>query len=291
MPEKLSGARRLPDFLVIGAQKAGTTWLRELLRTHPDVFMPPKELHFFDHPENFARGIEWYAEHFRDAGEGQVVGEKTPNYLYLPERPGMDDGARRLHDALPEARLIAILRDPVKRALSALNHAVYRGEVSPLHSADALLTRKRHLVAWPVIEMGLYHGQLKAYFDLYGRGNVLVFFFEDDVVERPLDTIDTVCDFIGVPRGRCDASRLDQRVNRLRRSRTGLALEYYIPVFHDLIHRLTWRLPKYYPDVSDRVKEELYRYFEPHNEVLFELLGRRPASGWRPASGDAESSG
>lgn len=273
---------RLPDFLIIGAQKSGTTWLRELLRLHPDVFLPPKEVHFFNQPENYAKGPPWYARHFEEAGERQIVGEKTPNYLYLPDRDDVPDGARRIHDLLPEARLIAILRDPVQRAISALNHVVYRGEVSPLHSADALIAgRKRHLVEWPLIGMGMYHRQLSAFFDCYGREQVRVLFFEDDVVGRPVPTLDSVCDFIGVPRRSFDEGRPDAGANRLRRSKLGLIIRYYLPALDEPTHRLTWRFPRYYPRVSDSVRRELYELFEPHNEKLFELLGRRPSSGWR----------
>lgn len=280
--------RRLPDFLIIGAQKCGTTWLRELLREHPDLFLPPNEVQFFNQEKNYARGVGWYADHFADAAPGQLVGEKTPNYLYLPDRLDIPDGVRRLYDLLPRAKLIAILRDPVERAISALNHVVYRGEVSPLHSADALLVgRKRHLARWPLIEMGMYHRQLQAFLDVYGREQLQVLFFEDDLKENPQSTIDAVCDFLGVERHTFPEDRLEQRVNRLRKSKLSLAVRYYLPALHEPMHRLTWRFPRYYPDVSDAARRELHELFAPHNEQLFELLGRRPSGGWthRPEGG------
>lgn len=279
---------RLPEFVVIGAQKSGTTWLREHLRTHPQIFMPPEELHFFDWPDRYARGAGWYASHFEAAGEDQVTGEKTPNYLFLPDHPDVPEGAARVHDLLPDARLVVLLRDPVKRALSALNHVVSRGEASPLHSPhDLLCGPRKDTVPWPIVEMGKYDGQLAAYLDLYDRDQVLVLFFQDDIVVQPAATLDRVADFLGVERDGFSRDRLNKPVNQPRPSRLSLAVKYYAPALYRPTLRLTWRFPAYYPRLSESVREEMYALYEPHNERLFELLGRRPASGWKfvPANG------
>lgn len=275
---------------MIGAQKAGTTWLREHLRTHQGIFMPPKELHFFDWPDRYAKGPRWYASHFEAAGEDQVAGEKTPNYLFLPDHPDVPEGAARVHDLLPDARLIVLLRDPVKRALSALNHVVFRGQVSPLHSVhDLLCGSRRDAVPWPIVQMGKYDGQLAAYLELYDRSQVLVLFFQDDVVDQPDATLDKVADFLDVDRGGFARERLTRPVNRPRPSRLSLTVKYYVPALYRPTLRLTWRFPAYYPQLSETAREELYRMYEPHNERLFDLVGRRPASGWQfvPKNGAA----
>lgn len=121
-------ARLLPSFLIIGAQRAGTTSLFTHLRKHPDVGRPksadkaidwPKELHFFD--ENFWRGTDWYRSFFplaarqraaRRRGRDLIAGESTPYYLFHPIVP------ERAAAAVPEVRLIALLRNPVERAYS-----------------------------------------------------------------------------------------------------------------------------------------------------------------------------
>lgn len=68
----------VPNFLIVGVMKAGTTTLAYYLNQHPDVFLPDREIHFFDNDKNYARGIQWYEGHFVQACAEQIVGEKTP---------------------------------------------------------------------------------------------------------------------------------------------------------------------------------------------------------------------
>src|SRR4051812_23135116 len=106
-------ATLLPNLLVIGAAKAGTTSLWHYLDAHPSVFMAPaKELHFFDLDENWNRGIPWYAEHFAGSESSPVVGEATPGYTRYPHRP---HAAARAAATVPDARLIYLVRDPIER--------------------------------------------------------------------------------------------------------------------------------------------------------------------------------
>jgi hypothetical protein len=114
----------LPDFLCIGAQKAGTTWLYRNLEAHAGIFFPSaspdepdfyaKEAHFFNLDERYEQGIEFYTKRFRKA-EGRLKGDMTPNYASLPlER------IRAVHELMPDVRLMYLLRDPVERAWSRL---------------------------------------------------------------------------------------------------------------------------------------------------------------------------
>ena len=107
--------RALPDFVILGAQRSGTTSLFDHLTHHPDVLAPHrKEIHFYD--LHYRRGLGWYRANFpakRAIGHGRVTGEATPNYLVHPDVPG------RLAEVTPEAKLIAMLRHPVERAHSA----------------------------------------------------------------------------------------------------------------------------------------------------------------------------
>jgi hypothetical protein len=108
--------RKRPDFLVIGAQKAGTTSLHRYLRQTEGLWLPPaKELHYFD--RHHARGPGWYRAHFPLAVADVVVGEATPFYLLDPRVPA------RAAALAPDLRLVAVLRDPVARAYSHFHHS------------------------------------------------------------------------------------------------------------------------------------------------------------------------
>ncbi|RMH23827.1 MAG: sulfotransferase [Planctomycetota bacterium] len=106
----------LPNHLIIGAIKSGTTTLATLLRQHPEVFVTdPKELHFFNREENYAKGIGWYESHFAGAEGRKVVMEATPNYSALRTHPETLD---RIAAHLPQVRLIYIVREPIERIRS-----------------------------------------------------------------------------------------------------------------------------------------------------------------------------
>jgi len=113
-------AIRLPNFLVIGVEKGGTTWLHAQLKKHPEIFLPQsKEIHFFNKYNSnlikhdyFQLGINWYADFFKQYKGQKVIGEVTPMYICDPEAP------LRIQQTLPNVKLIAILRDPVRRAYS-----------------------------------------------------------------------------------------------------------------------------------------------------------------------------
>ena len=112
-----------------GRAERGTTTLQAMLQEHPGVFLPPaKELHFFS--LHYGKGEEWYREQFAAATPGQRCGEITPYYLFHPEAPC------RIQRLLPSARMIVLLRDPVKRCLSGLFHSRRLGlETLPVEEA------------------------------------------------------------------------------------------------------------------------------------------------------------
>ena len=111
---------RLPDFVIVGAAKSGTTTLREHLLRHPDVFMcQPNEPCFFDANANWSRGLDWYKGLFAPADDDQLLGESSTNYTRYPQ---VLDVPHRIHDAIPGAQLIYIMRDPVLRTYSHFVH-------------------------------------------------------------------------------------------------------------------------------------------------------------------------
>ena len=161
----------LPGFLVIGAQKSATSSLCELLGQHPDVFMcEPKEPYFFSHDEVFARGMAWYESLFQGAEHRAAVGEGSTTYtqhgLY-PEAPA------RIAEALPDARLVYMVRHPVERVASHWMHLRTKGgrETAPID--EAVRARPEYL------DHSLYHHQLSFYRERFPADRLLVLFFDE----------------------------------------------------------------------------------------------------------------
>lgn len=122
--------RKLPDFIIAGAQKAGSTYLFEVLSQQDEIWGPPiKELHYHDlHPH---RGVGWYRAHFEFLRSPRMQIEASPFYMLHPHAPA------RMAKTTPGARVIVVLRDPVARALSHFNHNRRKGR-EPLSFRDAL---------------------------------------------------------------------------------------------------------------------------------------------------------
>lgn len=200
--------RMVPAFLIIGAQRAGTTSLYSYLTQHPDVVGAlTKEIHFFDN--GYQRGRSWYAAHFpprrwvqlRRRGDGvAVTGEASPYYLFHPL------AAERARQALPQAKLIVLLRDPVERAVSHYHHEVAKGfetlpfEVALHREPERLAGEHDRLVADPsyrsfahqhfsYLSRGVYVDQLRAWRAHFPEEQMLVlnsdeFFAEPAVHHR-----------------------------------------------------------------------------------------------------------
>lgn len=137
VPAHVRSERRqgLPNFLIIGAMKAGTTSLYHYLRPHPEVFMPKvKELSFFAAERNWGRGLSWYAKQFREAApSSRAIGEASPVYTRFPDFRGIPE---RIATHLPDVRLIYVVRNPVERIRSHYQHMVIVGaERSPFAQA------------------------------------------------------------------------------------------------------------------------------------------------------------
>ena len=278
---------RLPDFLIIGAQKCGTTWLAAMLRQHPAVYMPDREVHFFDKAGNYNKGIEWYASHFELAESRKCVGEKTPDYFWADGLGGeghMPDVHRHIWTHLPHAKLIVTLKNPVDRAVSAVKHLIRTRRISPLHRMDDLLAGKKTnlLEGFGVFEVGRFFTLLTAYLDLFRRDQILVLFFEEDIVLRPHDGLKKVCRFLEID----DSFRfsgVEQRVNRFDACRLHLIARYYFPVLSPLTSVLARFLPESDFLPSEPVVRELYGRYREENRMLFDLLDRESPVSWRSA--------
>jgi hypothetical protein len=120
----------LPNFIIVGAQKSATRWLRTNLGEHPDVYIVDREVAFFSNAKRFRElGLDWYREQFGGWSGESHVGEGTPAYMMWRHHP--DQVAGRIDESLPDSRVMAILRNPIDRAESALVHHIQRERVRP----------------------------------------------------------------------------------------------------------------------------------------------------------------
>jgi Sulfotransferase domain len=173
---ELSGP--LPTFLLVGAQKSATTSVIHYLGGHPDVFALQDEVHFFDRHHDL--GLDWYRSRFARVTTERAVGESTPEYMYLPEV------LPRVAGALPDARLITVLRDPVDRAYSHFWHNRTRG-LEDLSFEDALEAEAGRLASgdptararYSYLDRGRYLAQIQRILAHYPAGRLRVILFDD----------------------------------------------------------------------------------------------------------------
>lgn len=254
--------RVLPNFLIIGSQRAGTSSLFSYLRTHPAV-VPSyvKEVHYFD--RNFQRGLGWYRSFFptvayrevvrRRTGLEPAIGEATPGYIFHPLVP------ERAAGLLPQVKLIVLVRNPVDRAYSSYWHRRAQGledlpsfeqaiakesqrleaEESQTLDGDDYTSSARRLHSY--LTRGLYAEQLTRWFGLFPRDQFLIERSEDFFTE-PAAVMKRVCDFLELP----DLNLSDYRIhNSLSSGR-----------------------------MEPGTRRDLAEYFFPHNQRLYELIGR-----------------
>ena len=254
--------RLLPDFLIIGTAKSGTTTLYGWLSEHP--FIEPavkKEVHFFDY--DYYRGVDWYRSHFpteqaraafeREHGRRFLTGEASPSYISHEWAPS------RVAKTVPRAKLIVAMRNPVDRAYSQFQMSRREAE-EPLESfADAVAAEEMRLRdecdrsradprynSWPIgcwsyLLRSRYAEQVERWFELFRREQFL-FVKTEDLESHPQQTLDSVYAFLDLP-----------------------------PYANEQLAHL--HVSPAYEPVPPAVRAQLAAYFRPHNERLYELLG------------------
>jgi hypothetical protein len=190
-----------PNFLGIGAMRAGTSWLFVQLRSHKDVYISEqKELNFFN--DFYDRGIGWYTSHFpspKDSVKYRAIGEITPTYMADPET------ASRIHAHVPDSRFVVMLRNPVNRAYSeytkTLRNLNFQG------TFDEFIAQTKG-----VLERGYYSKQLERYFEFFPRDQFLFLIFEDAISDHQA-TIYKLASFLEIDPNGFDVNRMKQTIN------------------------------------------------------------------------------
>jgi len=177
----------LPDFLIIGAMKCGTTTLQAQLATQPGIFMTtPKEPNFFSDDDVFAQGMDWYGALFDGASEGALKGEASTHYTKLPTHP---ETLLRMAPVLEAPKLIYMIRDPVARAVSHYMHEWSLGVMG--HDPVAAFKAHPELVAY-----GSYGMQIAPFVAQYGIENILLTSLEQ-IKTTPEAELARIGDFLG----------------------------------------------------------------------------------------------
>lgn len=180
----MAGSRRLPGFLYLGPDKSGSSWLFEVLRHHPDCFVPAcKDVYFFD--EHYDKGLDWYASFFADAPDDvRMLGELSHSYLFSSE------AAQRIKCDLPGVKLLTSLRHPVDRCYSHYLYLVSSGLVRTSF-AETIDIR-------PGLTRSSYYAQpLSEYMKRFGPDQLKILFF-DDLQKDPRAYARQVYDFLGL---------------------------------------------------------------------------------------------
>ncbi len=190
---------RLPNFIHIGPGKSGSTWLHEVLSTHPRAYLSPaKDLYFFS--RYYDRGAAWYAQQFSGATDrDQIVGEVCPDYL------SSHDAAKRMHETLgSDVQLMVTLREPAERAWSSFLYLSKHGLAAP--------TFRETIEREPLLlDEGRYATQLRAFLDLFGRERIHVAVF-DDLQRDPQAFLDATTDWLDIDRLELSPSQLEAQL-------------------------------------------------------------------------------
>ena len=269
-----------PNFLVIGAQKCATSWLKHNIEQHPDVLTPVKdELHFFSNRTNYSKGIEWYRSQFIGYSGQIAIGESTPNYFWTSEDAREikkydlnRDIPKLVKKQYPNIKLILSLRNPVERALSAYYHHIRKGRVHP--NSRILDVGDRY----GIISMGFYDIHLKKWFECFDPDSFLILIFEENIAANHEETLKKVYEFIGV-NSFFKPKEASKKIHT-NKSNFYTHLSHYAP--HYLAKYLqeilpsTWREADFWKiSIADSEIEELRKIYEKHNQELSSLLGRR----------------
>jgi len=220
--------------MFIGASKSGSSWFFEILREHPQIFVPSNKATFF-FTENYAQGTEWYEAFFSRTSDELAVGEVCHDYLASPE------ALRRIRKYHPEMRLVCCLRNPYARALSSWRFFRRNGMDQPTLAAQGEHDRS-------VFDQGNYTTQLSVLNSIFPKDQVLIFFFEE-LESSPDALARRLYEFLGVDAGfRPPTLNKRVNVNAKPRSRVLARLMQHI-------HKQSWKNSRRLSELIGRIKQ------------------------------------
>ncbi|OIP79808.1 MAG: hypothetical protein COT39_00170 [Parcubacteria group bacterium CG08_land_8_20_14_0_20_48_21] len=269
------------NFIGIGGRKCATSWVFKCLTEHPDICgAHSKETHFFSTDNLYDQGLAAYAAHFTICGNEKIRGEFSTSYLTSTQ------AAKRIYEDFPQVKLIVCLRDPVARAVSALQHMLSKGKIRKTDALQDILKRYPEL-----LEEGMYGKYLAAYLKLFPRNQLHITRYED-IQKNPQQVIRELYRYLGV-----DATFTPQGLYykyNTSGARNAIWFKHSLALYHALMRNAFGRmlvkalkrlgLNAYTLDtvlrrgttnayaVSDQDRQRITRFYENDQRLLQKLL-------------------
>jgi len=289
---------KVPNFLIIGAQKAGTTSLYKYLEQHPDIFMSkPKEPCFFADDNKYSEGLTYYSKFYVECKNQKMIGESsTPYSFYL----NLEKIIKRIYNFSPSIKLIYILRNPISRAYSSYWWNV-RMQADPLSFEEAILQEENRvhndneeiIAPWSYKRSGLYFYIIEKYLKFFPRENLKVILLED-LNFSAVKTCNDIFEFLNLKK--FDVTKLEvDKINKaalptnkfiqkymnkptLIRNLTSYFLQHLLGTekkkkLHEFINKKTLKSFDY-PPMKESTFEYLVKYFENDIKQLENFLNR-----------------
>ncbi|MFX0076383.1 MAG: sulfotransferase domain-containing protein [Candidatus Hermodarchaeota archaeon] len=258
----------LPNFLIIGAARSGTDFLFYSLANHPSMCIASKrEIHFFD--RNYDKGYLWYEQHFQHCTPGNLVGEKTANYIMDPKCP------ERIKETLKNVKLLCVLRNPIERAYSHYRNWVGLGFLKSKTSF------RECMKLYPeILIMGNYYAHLKNYLTFFPMKDLLVI-FSDNLFNSPYREYKRVFSFLGI-----NENQNLPLIKKYNESKKLYHIRGYFfsqnkikkiqRIFPTILERKILNLLEYrFEPITQEDRSFLKEYYYNMNEKLFDLLNTR----------------
>jgi hypothetical protein len=269
----------LPNFLIVGAQKCGTTTLHQVLHDHPEVNMSAvKEINYFTSKSKLERGLQYYSSFFDSAKKDlKVTGEASPGYICYP---GV---AQLIREALGEVKIVMILRDPVKRAYSQYwdNRRHLSEPLDEVQIIDCYLQEEYDPNTRGYFSRGIYIKFIEKYLEFFTRDKIHVMILED-LTDHPQEELRKLFNFLGI-----DDSAEHLKIRKVSNAsmvwgnpiyRFLLAHPEYTRFIPQRLRRFIFfgaTQPYQYPLPPDEVQQKLSNFYRPWNERLESFLGRK----------------
>ena len=258
--------KRLPNTLIIGVKKGGTKALLVFLEAHPKIRAAKKEVHFFDNDRHYRNGFPWYRNKMPESYSDQIVLEKSPRYFINARVP------RRVYRMSPKIKIILILRDPVKRAISDYVHMKTRRKYYSNEDIETILWNNRtgeFNSTAKFLQIGLYSVHLKNWLRYFPRDQIHIV-NGDNLIHSPGVELVKVQKFLGID---VLINRSDFVFNSSKRFYCLINRPGFTASTHEDTICLGPSKGRKHPFISQKTLQAMRNFYRPYNQELYDLVG------------------